>query len=490
MKSEVMELAVDKVIPTGDNPRRKPKVTDADIRELAASMKAHGQLQPVLVRPHPSKAGCFDLRAGERRWTACKAAGIPTITAIVADMTEEKAMEVTVLENLAREDLSPIEEGRAVATLLKKHGGNVKAVADACGKPAPWVYRRASMGRLSKTWQKLVDDPKKPHSTLSAGCLEVVARLPEPVQDRLLDEQRWLWNGPGLTVSDLNSRLGRHFRVLKKAPWSENGTPVVAGAPTCQSCGHRSTCNPELWTGELKEECCLDEKCFAAKETAWLKQREKTLREEHGDTLQRIATDIYGDRSEDVLHPYDYKAVKKATPGAKPALVVSGNGLGQVKWIQKQARSSRTERSAAEKQRDREMRMWVKVRKQFLETCLEPMNHKDVPGGATAIVLMAAQWGTAGRLWPIDTVAKTFVETLKNADGKDLGPVLWNSVKVHVRDTVKGFYMTNLHSYLPPLAAVFGFDAKKAFAAVKAEKAPGKKVANKRPRQKKGRVKK
>ena len=66
-KAEVLELDLAKVIPTRDNPRRKPKVTDEAVKELALSIKAHGQLQPVLVRPHPTKAGFFDLRARARR---------------------------------------------------------------------------------------------------------------------------------------------------------------------------------------------------------------------------------------------------------------------------------------------------------------------------------------------------------------------------------------------------------------------------------------
>jgi len=279
----VQQIAVVKVIPTTDNPRRRPKPKDADIQELAASIKAHGLLHPVLVRPYPKKAGYYDLRIGHRRLVAHRAIGLETIAAIVRPMDDRKAAEVTVLENLQREDLTPLEEGRGIQTLLEK-GDDVAAIAARLGRPAPWVYRRASLVRLCPRWARLAEDPRKPHSKLSAGHLEVVARFPVGTQERLLDQLRWDIER-GESVEAFRERAARAIRDLSKAPWKEDGTPLLKGMCTCEKCGHRSSKHRELWEGQ-KADACLDEKCWKAKEAAWLKEREAALRKAHGKALR------------------------------------------------------------------------------------------------------------------------------------------------------------------------------------------------------------
>ncbi len=115
---DLRELPIELISPNHNQPRR---VFDEDaLQGLAGSLGERGVLQPVLVRPRPG--GTYELVAGERRWRAAQIAGLKTIPAIVRDREDAAALEVALIENMAREDLSPIEEARACAALVEELG--------------------------------------------------------------------------------------------------------------------------------------------------------------------------------------------------------------------------------------------------------------------------------------------------------------------------------------------------------------------------------
>ena len=103
------------------NPRQpRSQFDDATLQGLADSVKARGVLQPILVRPLPS--GRYELIAGERRWRAAQLAALEEIPALVRDRDDAEALEVALIENMAREDLNPVEEARACAALVEELG--------------------------------------------------------------------------------------------------------------------------------------------------------------------------------------------------------------------------------------------------------------------------------------------------------------------------------------------------------------------------------
>jgi ParB family chromosome partitioning protein len=103
------------------NPRQpRSAFDDATLQGLADSVKSRGVLQPVLVRPLPS--GRYELIAGERRWRAAQLAGLQEIPALIRDRDNAEALEVALIENMAREDLNPVEEARACAALVEELG--------------------------------------------------------------------------------------------------------------------------------------------------------------------------------------------------------------------------------------------------------------------------------------------------------------------------------------------------------------------------------
>ncbi|HEU0316314.1 MAG TPA: ParB/RepB/Spo0J family partition protein, partial [Solirubrobacteraceae bacterium] len=113
---ELRELPVDLITPNPRQPRRR--FDEQSLSGLAASLGARGVLQPVLVRPKPG--GSFELIAGERRWRAAKLAGLARIPALVRQRGDAEALELALIENMAREDLNPIEEARACAALVEE----------------------------------------------------------------------------------------------------------------------------------------------------------------------------------------------------------------------------------------------------------------------------------------------------------------------------------------------------------------------------------
>jgi ParB family transcriptional regulator, chromosome partitioning protein len=116
--AELREVAVELVSPNPSQPRKR---FDEDaLQALAESVKERGVLQPVLVRPRAG--GTYELVAGERRWRAAQIAGLQTLPALVQKRDDAQSLEVALIENMAREDLNPIEAARAVAALVEELG--------------------------------------------------------------------------------------------------------------------------------------------------------------------------------------------------------------------------------------------------------------------------------------------------------------------------------------------------------------------------------
>jgi ParB family chromosome partitioning protein len=115
---ELREVAVELIRPNPSQPRKR--FDEAALTALAESLAERGVLQPVLVRPRPG--GSYELVAGERRWRAARLAGLDTMPALVQQRDDDASLEVALIENMAREDLNPVEAARAVAALVEELG--------------------------------------------------------------------------------------------------------------------------------------------------------------------------------------------------------------------------------------------------------------------------------------------------------------------------------------------------------------------------------
>jgi ParB family chromosome partitioning protein len=127
---ELRELPVELIVPNPDQPRRR--FDEEALNALAGSLAERGVLQPVLVRPKPG--GTYELVAGERRWRAAQIAGLSEIPALVRPRDDAAALELALIENMAREDLNPVEEARACEALVDELGLSREAVARRVGR--------------------------------------------------------------------------------------------------------------------------------------------------------------------------------------------------------------------------------------------------------------------------------------------------------------------------------------------------------------------
>ena len=127
---ELRQVPVDQIAPNPNQPRRQ--FDEETLAALAGSLSEQGVLQPVLVRPRPG--GTYELVAGERRWRAAKLAGLSSIPALIREHEDASSLEVALIENMAREDLNPIEEARACAALVEELGLSRKEVGRRVGR--------------------------------------------------------------------------------------------------------------------------------------------------------------------------------------------------------------------------------------------------------------------------------------------------------------------------------------------------------------------
>ena len=168
--TRLAELPVDAIHANPRQPRRRfePEATSG----LASSIKKQGLLQPVVVRPRP--AGGYELIAGERRWRAAREAGIETLPALVREADDRDTLLLALVENVAREQLSPVEEARAYAALVDEFELSLGEVAERVGRSKPSVSNRLRLLELPEEVLWMVA-----RGELTEGHARAVLALPD-----------------------------------------------------------------------------------------------------------------------------------------------------------------------------------------------------------------------------------------------------------------------------------------------------------------------
>lgn len=318
----VQKIAVELLIPTPDNPRHvDPK--DPAIIELAQSIAQTGQLQNGVARPHPTKPGHFDLRAGACRLAAIKLAGLPTMDVAVLDLDDRQAMKITVIENMQRQNLTPMQDARGVAKLLEV-GYDVDAIAAETGKTPTWIKRRAQLTKLTAAWQQSAEEFQ-----IRPSILELVARYDKSIQNALWeDKMRQSWERNQLIGRQgeayVRDALAAYTHELRLAPWPLNDSFLVPKAGPCDLCPKRSACNPDLFEeftpkrGKQASDRCLDGACWDNKAKVFTAAQLKVVMEKH-KTVLKVSTGLtWPDRG--VLGKEDFRLAKEGDKGAVPAV--------------------------------------------------------------------------------------------------------------------------------------------------------------------------
>jgi ParB family chromosome partitioning protein len=174
---ELARIPVDQIHPNPNQPRQE--FDREAVSGLAESIRAQGLIQPVVVRPRVQ--GGYELIAGERRWRASREAGVATVPAVVREADDRETLLLGLVENVAREDLSPVEEGRAYAILIDEFGLSLGEVAERVGKSKPTISNRIRLLELPSDVLDLVG-----RGELSEGHARALLSIPDHDQRRRL----------------------------------------------------------------------------------------------------------------------------------------------------------------------------------------------------------------------------------------------------------------------------------------------------------------
>src|SRR3989475_6664762 len=389
----VQEIGLDKIKPSKANPRRR--TDDSALAELAASIKTHGVLQPILVRP--AKAGGYLIVCGERRWRASKTAGKDSIPARIVNLTDVEALEIAVIENVQREDVHELDEALGYKALIKQDPTfyTVETLAAKVGRSPSYIYQRLKLAELTPNLQKAFYEGK-----LTAGHAMEIARLQPNDQERALQE---CFPGHGTTKAILKDKDPRPIGVrelrdwiqrevhlsLANAPFDASDSNLVPAAGPCATCPKRSGSNPLLFADTIKRaDVCTDGECFNTKVGALVELRIKQS-EAGGEKPVKVSDTFpfYGGKVQPgVLYPSDYHEAQGAGECAATtaAVVIEGKQAGRKLYVCTNRKCSThaarflglsPEEKAERKKQAAEVRVQQEYRKRLLEEIW-----KRVPG--------------------------------------------------------------------------------------------------------------
>lgn len=152
----VVTLKISEIEPNRTQPRKE--FDEKALSDLAESISKHGLLQPLLVRP--LTLGGYQIVAGERRYRACRMAGLTEVPVTIRELSDSETMEIALIENLQREDLSPIEEALGYKSLMDEHGFSQEEVAESVGKSRPAVANALRLLKLPQSLVQLLNNAK------------------------------------------------------------------------------------------------------------------------------------------------------------------------------------------------------------------------------------------------------------------------------------------------------------------------------------------
>ncbi len=268
----VVELVpLDKIAESPTNHRQH---SWGDMEDLTASVREHGILQPILVRPKTTiGSNLYEVVFGARRVRAAKGAGLVSIPAMVREMSNEDVIETQVIENLHREGVHPLEEAEGYEQLLhaKDRKYDVEEIAAKVGKSRGYVYGRMKLLALCKVLREAFYAGK-----FTASSALTVARVTDHGTQRAILEDLSHYREDGAYPAYDVSRIVRnHLCRLAEAPFSKDDPALVSGAGPCSLCPKRSGAQPELFADVAKQDgdLCIDPVCFQKKkEAAWEKR--------------------------------------------------------------------------------------------------------------------------------------------------------------------------------------------------------------------------
>jgi ParB/RepB/Spo0J family partition protein len=281
------------IVRSKTNPRTH--FDEAFIKDLAASIRANGVLQAILVRPLPGSRlqetledllpgqprPTHEVVAGEQRWRAAGIAGLRAIPAMIRNLTDAQVLEIQLVENLKRRDLHPMEEAEGYGRLRDTVGLTADDIAEKIGKGRAYVYKTLKLLDLEPESREAFYEGKLTRSTA-----ELVAMRQPNLQLQVLKEITAPdFHGEPMSFRKAKAHIDdRYMLRLGTAAFKITDAELVPAAGSCRVCPKRSGANPELFDDVAHADTCTDPSCFAEKKDAHY-LRIRTQAEARGQTV-------------------------------------------------------------------------------------------------------------------------------------------------------------------------------------------------------------
>ncbi|WP_150428841.1 ParB/RepB/Spo0J family partition protein [Dechloromonas sp. CZR5] len=266
---------VSDIAPSPTNPRKH--FNEATLKELAASIKEHGVVSPILVRTNPNTGAdqpFYELIFGERRWRASQMAGCTNIRADLRDdLSDAEIVEIQLIENLQGEDLHPLEEAEGYGRMMREHGYTADQLAHKIGKSRSYIFGRLKLLDLDEDGRRLFYA-----GALNASTALLVSRIPShKLQARAIEDlTRTDFYGDTQSVRQAQRHIrDRYMLKLDDAPFPSEDGELIATAGPCSACPKRTGNSPDLFDDIDSANVCTDPDCFTAKKIAAAERRAK-----------------------------------------------------------------------------------------------------------------------------------------------------------------------------------------------------------------------
>ena len=215
------KISIANLKPSPSQPRRL--FDKNSINELAESIRSKGLVQPILVRPSPSETGTYEIIAGERRWRAAQIAQLHEVPAVVRQLDDVEALEIAIIENVQRSDLSPIEEAAGYKRLIDNHGHTQEVLAEIVGKSRSHIANIIRLLGLPQSIQDMISEGK-----ISQGHARAImnSAFPEQLADKIVSEN--------LSVRAAEELAKQKKSVVKKVKLKDPDTVYLENSLTAR----------------------------------------------------------------------------------------------------------------------------------------------------------------------------------------------------------------------------------------------------------------
>lgn len=323
--SETVTLPIGLLKESKTNPRRRYDLME----QLTESVKLHGVIEPLIVRPDGQ--GAYEVVAGTRRLRAANGAGLAVVPVRIQRLTDQQVLEFHLIENLQRDDLHALDEALGYHQLAEQAGYTLETIARKVSKSESYVCQRMKLAELSAEVQRafLARQFTTSHAIL-------IARLQAQDQMRALKRIRDAWRG-AMSVRELAEWINCEIHLdLDSAPFSKSDPGLLPAAGACQACPKRAGATPALYPDVKKDDTCTDPSCFNQKLDLHIAAMIRELKAQ--GKFHKISSESFNryggtKRTEGVFYQYEYQEIerdKEACPATTPAIIVQGHNRGQL----------------------------------------------------------------------------------------------------------------------------------------------------------------